>query len=169
MFISSCISIKTFDFSTFYTTIPHSKLSNNWVCGFFNDHNDRVLLLTRKLMDQWFWVPYCDVSIKTMFGSSIRMLFAGRFVSYIRYMCLFAYIGTHIDYMGNMGMSYRRQGLLFLRVRLDSSRFLVGLVMLVFLVFYVLLCLSSVICAGCCRFLWIVHSWLPLRFSLMFI
>ena len=66
-----------------------------------------------------------------------RMLFAGRFVSYLRYMCLFAYIGTHIDYMGNMGMSYRRQGLLFLRGRLDSSRFLVGPVMLVFLVFYV--------------------------------
>ena len=28
-FISSCNSIKTFDFSTLYTTIPHSKLKDN--------------------------------------------------------------------------------------------------------------------------------------------
>ena len=40
--------------------------------------------------------------------------------------------------------------------------------------FYVLcflFCLSSscVLCTQCCRFLWIVHSWLPLRFSLAFI
>ena len=34
-----------------------------------------------------------------------------------------------------------------------------------------LLCLSSscVLCTQCCQFLWIVHSWLPLRFSLTFI
>ena len=32
-------------------------------------------------------------------------------------------------------------------------------------------CLSlfCVLCAQCCHFLWIVHSWLPLRFSLTFI
>ena len=31
------------------------------------------------------------------------------------------------------------------------------------------LSLSCVLCAQCCQFLWIVHSWLPLRFSLTFI
>ena len=29
--------------------------------------------------------------------------------------------------------------------------------------------LSCVLCTLCCQFLWIVHFWLPLRFSLMFI
>ena len=35
----------------------------------------------------------------------------------------------------------------------------------------VVFCLSSsyVICTQCCQFLWIVHSWLPLRCSLTFI
>jgi hypothetical protein len=28
---------------------------------------------------------------------------------------------------------------------------------------------SSVLCTKCCQFLWFVHSWLPLRFSLTFI
>jgi hypothetical protein len=30
----------------------------------------------------------------------------------------------------------------------------------------VVLCSSCVLCTQCCQFLWIVHSWLPLRFSL---
>ena len=48
--------------------------------------------------------------------------------------------------------------------------FLDGSVLLIFLVVYVefLLCLSSfcVLCKQCCQFLWTVHSWLLLWFSL---
>ena len=35
----------------------------------------------------------------------------------------------------------------------------------------VLFCLSSscVLCTQCCQFFWIVHSWLPLRFSLVYL
>ena len=50
--------------------------------------------------------------------------------------------------------------------------FLVRPVLLVILVFcFALFYLSSscVLCAQCCQRLWIVHSWLPLRFSLTFI
>ena len=49
--------------------------------------------------------------------------------------------------------------------------FLVGSVLLIFLVFCVVFCSFSycVLCAQCCQFLWIVHSLLPLRFSLTFI
>ena len=51
------------------------------------------------------------------------------------------------------------------------AQYLVGVVSLIFfLAFCVvfLLCLStfSVLCAQCSQCLWIVHSWLPLRFSL---
>ena len=37
-------------------------------------------------------------------------------------------------------------------------------------VLYVLFCLSlfCVLCNQCCQCLWVVHSWLPLRFSLTF-
>ena len=34
-------------------------------------------------------------------------------------------------------------------------------------VFFV--CFSSLLCTRCCQFLWIVHSWLPLLYSLTFI
>jgi len=39
------------------------------------------------------------------------------------------------------------------------------------LVFCFVFCLPSscVLCTQCCQFLWIVHSWLPLQFYLMFI
>jgi hypothetical protein len=45
-----------------------------------------------------------------------------------------------------------------------------GIVLLIFLVFCVVLCFillisSCVLCSQCCKFLWIIHSWLPLRFS----
>jgi hypothetical protein len=54
-------------------------------------------------------------------------------------------------------------------------QFLVGSVLLAFLVFCVvlccvcLICLSCVLCTLCCQCLWIVHSWLSLRFSLTLI
>jgi hypothetical protein len=50
---------------------------------------------------------------------------------------------------------------------------LVGSVLLIGLVFMCCVCCFAcprpVSCVQCCRFLWIVHSWLPLQFSLAFI
>jgi hypothetical protein len=53
---------------------------------------------------------------------------------------------------------------------LGSPPVLVGSVLLIFLVFCVEFLFSScVLCTQCCQCLWIVHSWLLLRFSLTFI
>ena len=77
---------------------------------------------------------------------------------------------TYIDYTIKWRVFYKRQELPTIREHLRSHRFLVGSVLLIFLVFcgVYLLCLSSfnVLCDQCCQFLWIVHSWLPLRFCL---
>ena len=76
MSISSCNSIKTFDFSILYTTIPHfvnfpficsnipaahaygvcisQLIRYSRACGSFQDFLDRELLLTRKLLNQGF-------------------------------------------------------------------------------------------------------------------
>ena len=47
---------------------------------------------------QPFWVPCCDVRYdlrkKTMFGLSLPPLFVGGLMSYLRYLCLFAYSGV---------------------------------------------------------------------------
>ena len=45
------------------------------------------------------------------------------------------------------------------------------LILLDFCVLFLFFCLSlsCVLCTQCCQFLWIVHSWLLLRFSLSFI
>ena len=45
-----------------------------------------------------FWIPCCDVRydfrIKTMFGSSLPPVISGVSMSYLRYLCLFAYDGV---------------------------------------------------------------------------
>jgi hypothetical protein len=45
-----------------------------------------------------FLVPCCDVRydyrVKTMFGSSLPPIVCGRLMSYLRCLCLFAYIGV---------------------------------------------------------------------------
>ena len=85
-----------------------------------------------------FCVPCCDVRYdvlkKTMFGSSLPPVVCRRVhVLFIRYMCLFTYIGVQ------------------------------HLLCCVFVLFV------FVSCTLCCQFLWIVHLWLPLRYSLTFI
>ena len=67
-------------------------------------------------------------------------------------------------------MSYKRQELLTLRHDLGSPPVFGG-VRFYFSVLCFLYCLSSfcVFCTQCCQFLWIVHSLLPLRFSLTII
>jgi hypothetical protein len=67
----------------------------------------------------------------TMFRSSLSPVVWG-LVSYLHYLCLFAYSGVqHILRCGFFSLSS-----------------------------------SCVLCTQCCQFLWIVHFWLPLRFSL---
>ena len=70
--------------------------------------------------------------------------------------------------------SNKRQELLTLRRHLDSPPVFGGdrvVHVFKFSVLCFLFCLSSscVLCTLCCQFLWIVHSWLPLMFSLTFI
>jgi hypothetical protein len=85
-----------------------------------------------------FWVPCCavrfDFHIKTMFGLSLPPFVCRRaHMSYLRYVCLFAYCGVQ------------------------------NILRCVFVLFV------FVLCALCFRFLWIVHFWLSLRYSLTFI
>jgi len=76
-------------------------------------------------------------------------------------------------------VSYKRQELLTLRDHLSSFSVFGGVILLtspvfcVALWFYLLLLVfyfwSCVLCIQCCQFLWIIHSWLLLRFSLTFL
>jgi len=52
--------------------------------------------------------------------------------------------------MSNVAVSYMRQELLTLRKHLGLPRYLVGSVLLTFLVFCVLLSSTCVLCAQCC-------------------
>jgi len=96
-------------------------------------------------------------------------------MSYLRYLCLLAYSGVqHILTIWLLWqVSCGRQELLARHWHLDSPLVFGGIhVALIFLfsMLCFLFCLSSscVLCTLCCQFLWIVHSWLPFRFSLTF-
>ena len=77
--------------------------------------------------------------------------------------------------MSNMVVSYKRQELLTLREHLCSPAFFWWGPFCSSYKFSVLCCVYflciwlSVVCAQCYLCLWIVHSWLPLQFSLTFI
>ena len=81
-----------------------------------------------------FLVPCSDVRydfrIKKCAVRLYLQLFVGGFMSYLRYLCLFAYSGVQ------------------------------HILCFVFALFFFDLC------ALCCQFLWTIHSWLPLQFSL---
>ena len=67
--------------------------------------------------------------------------------------------------------SYKKQKLFSIREHLDSPEF--GGFCIAHLSSFLcclLFCLSlsCVLCTQCCQFLWIVHSWLPLRISITF-
>ena len=69
---------------------------------------------------------------------------------------------------------YRKQELLILhkhQARVCSRFFLASVlfIFIIFLVVSVFLSTSCVLCIQCCQYLWIVYSWLSLRFSLTFI
>ena len=70
-----------------------------------------------------------------MFGSSLPPVVCRRFMSYLRYLCLF----SHSD------------------------------VQHILWCIFCFVCLCVVLCAQCCKFLWIVHLWSHLRYSLKFI
>ena len=103
-------------------------------------------------------------------------LFVGGLVTYLRYLCLFAYNG--VQHILTMWVIWRiscwRQGLLAIRGRLGSPP-VFGVVRVAhhFSFLCCVFCFVSlrhVSCfSQCCQFLPIVHSWLPHRFSLTFI
>jgi len=74
-------------------------------------------------------------------------------------------------YVSSSMVSYKKQELFTLRENLISPHVLVGSVLLIFLDFCVVICLSSsyVLLSKCSQCLRTVHSWLLLRFSLTFI
>ena len=79
-FISSCNSIKTFDFSTLYTTIPHSKLKDNLrdmvqLCFYKNNSQRRYEYLVLR-RDKSYLVKSHSGSIKKRFSETyiIKML-----------------------------------------------------------------------------------------------
>jgi hypothetical protein len=101
-------------------------------------------------------------------------------MSYLRYLCFYAYSGVQrilwcgfycfVLFVFVLCLVYP-----MLPVSLDCP-FLIATsvfsnVYIQYNPFIVLFCLSSscVLCTQCCQFLWIVHFWLPLRYSLTFI
>ena len=72
-----------------------------------------------------------------------------------------------------MGYSSRSRNGLPLLSTWVHPRLLVEFVLLIILISVLCFCLclfsSCVLCPQCCQFLWIVHYWLPLRFSPTFI
>jgi len=93
-------------------------------------------------------------------------------MSYLRYWCLLAYSSVQhiLTVWVTWSLSYKRQELLTIRENLGSPTVYGGSVLHIFLSFlccgFSCLCLSFVLCAQCCQFLWIASSWLPLRVSL---
>jgi hypothetical protein len=81
-----------------------------------------------------FWVRCCSVCpLRFLHENDVRFVFVSSILSYLRYLCLFAYSGVpHI-------------------------------LCCVFVLFVFVLCIL------CYRFLWIVHFWLPLPYSLKFL
>jgi hypothetical protein len=67
-------------------------------------------------------------------------------------------------------VSSKNQELLTLLEHLGSPAEFLGTMFLIFLGFcgFFFCSSSSVLCTCCCQFLWIVQSWLPVRFSLTF-
>ena len=102
-----------------------------------------------------FVVPCCGVR----YDFRIKTLFVHRCVKHV------------LTIRVTRRVSYKRQELLTNCEHLSSPLFLVGFVLLIFLVFCVVFYLSSlcVLSTQCCQYIWIVHSWLPLPFSLPFI
>ena len=113
-----------------------------------------------------FWLPFWYLQTFQWILYSYHVLFIC--------VCLRTVAQTRLVYMSN-----KRQELLTLREHLCLPPVFVESVLLIFfsylccvvsffLYFILLLCLfySSFLCTQCCQCLWIIHSWLPLRFSL---
>ena len=96
-------------------------------------------------------------------------------MSYLRNVCLLGIVVANTYWLHEQHVGYFIRGRHYLPFAgaWVHLRVLVRSVMVIVLVFCVvfLFCLSSscILCTLCCQFLWIVHSWLSLRFSLTFI
>jgi hypothetical protein len=115
-----------------------------------------------------WWVPCCS-----FFYSFLLCFSVGGLMSYLRYWCLLAYSSVQhiLTVWVTCWVSYKKQELLTIRRNLGSPTVYGGSVLHIFSFLcrgFSCLCLSFVLCAQCCQFLWIASSWLPLRFSLTF-
>ena len=106
---------------------------------------------------------------------SVRLylqLFVGGLMSYLCYLCLFLHLcPICLDYIWvTLRVSYKRQELLTL---CEHPRAFGGVRVVhcfsVLCCVFVCLSLSCVLCIQCCKCLWMVHSWFPIRFFLAFI
>ena len=92
-------------------------------------------------------------------------------MSNLRYLCLFVY--SDVDLMSNTADVVQDAGSDCISRVPAVTPVLLGSVVLFVLALCVvfLFCLSSsrILCTVCCKFLWIVYSWLPLRYSFTFI
>jgi hypothetical protein len=118
-------------------------------------------------------------TISTLKRCLVRLdhqLFVVWLMSYLCYLWLLVYSGVQcvLHIWITRRMSYKKQGLLTLRWHQGSLPAFGGFCAAhLFRFLCCVLCfvyLRSVSCLSkCCQFLWIVHSWFPLRFSLTFI
>ena len=122
-----------------------------------------------------FLVPCCEVCcdfrIKPIFCTSLHAIFVGELICYLCYVCLFGYSVKHGSAIWlTWRVICKMQEMLSFRVHLGSPQ-VFWWVRAVDLFSPLLFCLSStcVLCARCCQCFWIVHSWLHLQFSFIFI
>ena len=129
-----------------------------------------------------FWCPtFCPIIylyvpssvlwglLRFLYKNDFRLFVEG-FMSYLRYLCLFAHSGfQHIFTIWVIWrVSFGKQRMFAIRVPFGGIR-VAHLFWFSVLCLLICLSLSCVLCSQCCQLLWIIHSWLPLWFSLTFI
>jgi hypothetical protein len=106
------------------------------------------------LLNQFGWSL---LSVRSSVILLLPLLFVGGRMSYLRYLWLFAHSGVQRI----LRCVFPRFVYHMVSVSLDSPYLIASSV-------FSNIYLSCVLCTICCQFLWIHHTWLPLRFSLTF-
>ena len=127
--------------------------------------------MTQKLFKQGCIAPRLKPSLQKLWLSITKY-------SYLKWQRIFSSLrrllpSSWIHIWITRRVSYKKNELLSQREHLVHPWPLVVSLLLIYLVCCVFVCvfcssLSRVLCAQCCQCLWIVHSWLILRFSLNF-
>ena len=151
-----------------------SKLFHVWNINFLPFHSARLhrpFLIVRVVRPLGFYV---------MHENDVRFVFTPvgcRRAHFLFMLIVFVYVwwcASRIDDMSNMVGILWERWYTYLSLHLGLPQFLVGSMLLIFLVFCAMfflhcLSLSCVLCTQCCQWLCIVHSWFPIRFSLTYI